>query len=189
MSGRMVLRNGAGFSLLGALLLAAGCSGAFSGKSQYEQMKEKERAFSDMIKEAGGSASNEGREMHGVQATGWFIDLSGATITDDLLDAMAQEVAAGNPVFELNLSNSTLTDDQLARLDADKVLQKVFNLNLSGTAVTDAGLDRLANHYVIHDLNVAGTQISDAAIKRLGDRQLAAEATPKPFRTRPQVTK
>ncbi|MGE0374646.1 MAG: hypothetical protein AB7I48_02450 [Planctomycetaceae bacterium] len=187
-SGRTMLRTLVGFSLVSVPLLLGGCSGAFSGKSDYEKMKDREKSFTDLIAAAGGTARIEGHERHGIQATGWFMDLSGATITDELLTALA-EAAQAEPVFNLNLSKSTITDDQLARLDTDKILQKVFILNLSDTAITDAGLDRLANHYVISELNVAGTQVTDAAIQRLGDRQLASEMTPKAFRIRPKVTK
>ena len=48
-SRRMTLRTLAGCSLCAVSLLVGGCSGAFSGKSEYEQMKEREKSFADII--------------------------------------------------------------------------------------------------------------------------------------------
>lgn len=163
----------------------SGCSGSY-GKSEYQQVKEQQQAFVELFAEAGGSGKREPRSMHGYHLDGWLIDLSGVEITDELIEAMI-EIAQTDPIFQLNLSRSTITDEQLAQLDEGSVIQKCFDLDLSDTAVTDAGLDRLTNTYVIHDLKLKGTSVSKEAVQRLGDRQLAKEETPAPFKRRPKV--
>ncbi|QDU42472.1 hypothetical protein [Symmachiella dynata] len=165
--------------------LLTGC-GLFEGKSEYQQMLDKRNAFSEMIADAGGSAVMEKRSMHGLNGVGWFIDLSGAELDDALLNAIA-EVAKEKSVYELNLADSSITDEQLAQLDKDEVLQKVFFLDLSNTKITDAGLDSVSNIYVIHELNLKGTAVTEAAVKRLGDKQMAQKQTPDAFRTRPKT--
>lgn len=175
-----------GLIALSMLFCLSGC-GMFEGKSEYEQLQDKYRSFSDLIADYGGSAKREQGSRGGFSMTGWFIDLSGAELTENLIDSMIER-AKHDPVFDLNLSNSTITDEQLARLDEGNVLQKCFFLDLSGTAITDAGLDACSNFYVIHELNVTGTELTPEAIERLGDKQLAKEQVPKDLKTRPEVT-
>jgi len=168
-------------------LAVSGCGGS-SGTSEYEQMKQKEAGFAETIKAAGGSAKREGRSM-GVgkmEGTGWVIDLSNAKITDDVLNAMIERVTA-EPIFELNCKGSTLTDDQLAKLDAGKVLQKVFFLDLSSTTISDAGLDKCGNVHCLMELKLKGSKATKAGAKRLGDRKIAHVSTPQMFKTQPKV--
>lgn len=173
--------------LIGCLLLvSSGCSGMFSGQSEYEQVKQVEQQFSDLIAEAGGTATKEGRAMHGFQAAGWMIDLSGSTVSGELIDAII-ETAQKDPVFKLDLSKSTVTDDQLARLDSGKALQKTFVLDLSDTAITDAGLDQISNAHCIGELKLKGSRATEQAAKRLGERKVASPLTPKPLKTPPKI--
>jgi hypothetical protein len=167
------------------LLLAAGC-GLYQGKSEYEKVQDKRQGLIDLVAEAGGTAKIEGRTRFGITMDGWFIDLSGAELNEELLETMVT-FAQNNPVFELNLSKSSITDEQLKQLDAGKVLQKCFVLDLSDTAITDAGLDALSNFYVIQELKLKGTKVTPAAVKRLGDKQLAQKYTPEPLRKRPET--
>ena len=166
--------------------LCCGCSGLFRGESEYEQQKKKEQGFAGLVEAAGGSAIKEGRILKGFTGVGWFVNLEGAEISSQLLDALVTAVEK-DPVYELVLSGSTITDEQLAILDAGKVLQKVIVLDLSKTAITDAGLDKLKNHYVISDLKLSGSQATTAGAKRLGDRQIASPQTPQPFKKQPEL--
>ncbi len=166
-------------------LLFSGC-GLFEGKSEHQQMLDKRDQFAELVATYGGSAVFEKRSMDDLAGVGWFIDLSGAEIDDALLNAMA-EVVKKKPIFELNLADTSLTDEQLTQLDKADVLQKVIFLNLSNSQITDAGLDGINNFYVIHELNLKGTSVSKEAIKRLGDKQLAQKYTPKDLRKRPNV--
>lgn len=168
-----------------ALCLLSGC-GFFEGKSEYQQMLDKRSDFSEYVADLGGTAVMESRSMNGMDGIGWFIDLSGTAIDDDVLEEMG-EIVKEKPIYELNLSNTSFNDEQLSKLDKAEVLEKMFFLDLSNTQVTDAGLDGISNFYVIHELKVKGTQVSQAAVKRLGDKQLAKPYVPDKLRTRPKT--
>ena len=165
--------------------ITSGC-GLFSGQSDYEKYKNKEKGFENLIASAGGSAKKEGKAMFGFRMTGWTIDLSGAEITNKVI-AQIVEVAQNDPIFDLNLSNTSITDEQLAELDSGNVLQKTVNLNLSQTAITDAGLDALSNFYCISTLNLKGSQATKEGAKRLGDKKIANPQTPAPFKVQPKL--
>ena len=179
------------FRTLGGLILCAsalsGCSGLFgSGESEYRQLQNQRKGMAEVIQEAGGSAILEAHTLHGFKAHGWMVDLSGAEMTDDIVETVL-EMARHKPVLQLNLSGSTVTNEQLAQFDEGKVLQKVVILDLSDTAITDAGLDGLSNHYIIGELNLKGSQATAAAAERLGDRQIASPQTPQPFKKQPEL--
>lgn len=168
-------------------LLVSGCGGS-SGVSEYDQMKQQEAGFADIIAAAGGTAKKEGRSLGTGQPqdAGWFIDLSGDKISDELLAAIVAEYA-NNPVFELNFKGSTITDDQLGKLDAGKVLQKVFVLDLSDTGITDAGLDKCENVHCLSQLRLKGSKATKDGAKRLGERKVAHKSTPKMLQQQPKV--
>ena len=174
------------FFAFGVLLVNPGCGG-YTGGSQYAAVKGARDSFAGTIEAAGGSAEHKGQAAFGFQGSGWFIDLKGATITDDLLDAII-EAYEKDPVFQMDLSDSTITDAQLEKLDEGKVLQKLFELDLSGTSISDAGLDQLDHLHCITDLNLTGSQATAAGGKRLGERKIASPQTPKPLKTAPNIT-
>jgi hypothetical protein len=163
-----------------------GCGDSYTGPSAYQQLKMQEEGFGGVIAAAGGSAKKEGATMHGFQMSGWQINLAGGQVTDEIVDAII-EVGKVDPVFLLNLSRTGITDDQLARLDSNKVLQKTVELDLSETAISDAGLDRLSNYYCITKLNLKGSKATSAGAKRLGDRMIASPITPQPFKKQPKL--
>lgn len=172
-------------TLVGIALFFAGCN-SYSGPSEYQQLKQKQQGFSELIAAAGGKASKEGKAMAGFQMAGWLIDLSNAKISDELIAALV-DVGQSDPVFQLNLSNSQITDDQLSKLDAGKVLQKTVNLDLSNTSISDAGLDKLSNFYCITDLNLKGSKATSAGAKRMGSKQISNSNTPAPFKKQPKL--
>lgn len=165
--------------------LLSGC-GSFSGTSEYDQAKQGQQGFADVIAAAGGTASREGKRMHGIEMTGWLVDLTGAEITDELIASIA-EVAEKEAVFQLVLSKTNITDDQLGKLDNGNVFQKTVVLDLSGTAITDAGLDKMSNFHCITELNLKGSKATKAGATRLGKKQIANPGTPAPFRKQPKV--
>lgn len=172
-------------SAAAVLFLLAGC-GFYEGKSEYQKVKEEEQSFSDLVAAAGGSAHKKAVSVPGFQNMGWIIELSGARITEELIEKMI-EFNKRAPVLQLDLSGSTISDAQLAQLDKNDVLQKVYTLNLKNTAITDDGLDSISDFYVIHELWLQGTTVTTDAVQRLGDKQLAQKHTPDALRTRPQV--
>lgn len=171
--------------LIGVLILLSGCN-SYSGQSEFRKLQQKLDGFSDKIVAAGGKATKEGKAMHGFQMSGWLIDLSGAKIDDDLIENIIV-VGKSDPVFQLNLSKSNITNEQLTKLDAGNVLQKMVNLDLSNTAINDAGLDKLSNFYCITELNLKGSAATAAAAKRMGAKQIANSNTPAPFKKQPKL--
>lgn len=165
----------------------AGCGSFFSaGPSEYEKYKKTEQSFSEMIAAAGGKATKENKAMLGFKMTGWLIELPGADISDKMIDQIIEKGQA-DPILQLNLSKSKITDDQLVRLDAAKVLERTVNLDLSDTAITDAGLDRLQRAYAVMFLNLKGSAATKAGAKRLGDKKIANPQIPAPFRKQPEL--
>jgi hypothetical protein len=171
----------AGDWLLMLALPAAGCTGGMSGTSEYEQSVQVERSFADQIAAAGGTAKKEGRSLvqGKIEGVGWFIDLSGDTVSDDLIDSII-ETRKQDMFFLLNLSGSTITDEQLTKLDAGKVLEYVYTLDLTDTGITDAGLDTCSHLYILTDLKIRGSKITREGAERLGERKLKDPLTP-PF--------
>ena len=182
---RLFVRSISVLMFIGIVAHLAGCN-RYSGPSAYQRLKQQQQSFIDQIAAAGGKASKEGKAMFGFQLSGWLIDLSNAELTDEMIDSLVA-LSQEDPVFQLNLSNTNITDEQLAKLDAGKVLQKTVDLNLSNTAITDAGLDQLSNLHCLMDLNLKGTAATSAGAKRLGDRKIAHESTPAPFKKQPKV--
>ena len=182
------------FRLCCCFLLVAiegGCS-SYSGKSEYEQFKEKQSSLVDPIVAAGGTAKKEGRALSAVpgamQGDGWFIDLHGATITDEVIDSIIKIRKDDGMVFDLNLNGSTITDAQLAKLAEGNVLGTVFILNLGGTGITDAGLDKIENVFCMMELILSNSKATMAGAKRLGERKVKNPQTPKVFQTPPKIT-
>lgn len=176
----------AGTSLVAIFLVVSSGCGLMSGPSEYEKFKQRESTFEGLISNAGGSARKEGKSMYGFHMVGWMIDLSGATLSEKLITEMI-EVAQNDPVFDLNLSNTSITDEQLAELDAGNVLQKTVILNLSQTPITDAGLDSLSNFYCLMSLNLKGSKATQEGARRMGEKKIANPQTPAPFKTQPKL--
>jgi hypothetical protein len=174
--------------LLMSALLALGCSAGTSGTGEYEQATQVDQGFAEQVAAAGGTAKKEGRVLvqGKIEGVGWFIDLSGDTISDDLIDAMI-ETRKLDKVFDLNLSGSTITDEQLAKLDAGNVLEYAYYLNLSNTGLTDAGLDKCTHVWILTELKVKGSKITQAGVDRLTERKLKDPMTPQFFKKKPKV--
>lgn len=170
---------------IGFMILLSGCN-SYSGPSEYRQLQQKLEGFSAKIEAAGGKAIKEGKAMHGFQMEGWLIDLSNAKINDELIDHIIV-VGKTDPVFQLNLSKSNITNEQLAKLDAGNVMQKMVALDLSNTGINDAGLDKLSNFYCLTDLNLKGSSATAAGAKRMGSKQIANSNTPAPFKKQPKL--
>lgn len=143
--------------LLTLLLLSAlpGCKKDPLGDSEREQ-KKKEEVIS-ALREQGGTVTPKNYPSHG---NGYVVNLSGAQLSDGTF----QNLKDLQLVTELDLSKSSLTDEQMEQLNqATSVLLK---LNLSNTKVTDAGLEKLTNLKMCMDLNLVGTQVTPAGAER-----------------------
>lgn len=99
---------------------------------------------------------------------GYAVSLKNAEIDDDDIAVLH----AINGLAELDLSGSTITDEQLAALvapDADGgcPVPVLFKLDLSGTPITDNGLRELQALRWLAELNVKGSQVTAAGIQEL----------------------
>jgi hypothetical protein len=143
--------------LLTLLLLAAlpGCKRDVLSDSQREE-KMREEAIAS-LREQGGTVTTKNYHPQG---NGYVVDLKGAQLSDRTFENLKDL----QRVTELDLSKSSLTDEQMDQLN--QVALVLLKLNLSDTKVTDAGLDKLTNLKMCFDLNLAGTPVTAAGVER-----------------------
>ncbi len=72
---------------------------------------------------------------------------------------------SGKPIINVHLSNSKVTDADLASLK--ELLPDVDSLDLANTGITDAGLDHLRKLTKLHTLRVGGTKATDEGVGSL----------------------
>jgi len=70
----------------------------------------------------------------------------------------------GETQYEVDLSNSKLTDDALALIAS---MDNLVYLNLSNTKITDKGIAHLANHAKLTDITLSGTQVTNGVLTHL----------------------
>jgi hypothetical protein len=148
------------FALVGTISLTGcgGCGFGYSGKSEYDQLVEGQKAAIDGLTAKGGKAELKKYP----QGDAYSLNLSGVTIDDEVIELI--EKAA--PVSELNLSGSTVTDAHAARINAEKIGSFLLVLNLSKTQFSDAGLAELKHLPMLMQLDVTGSKVTkDAATK------------------------
>jgi hypothetical protein len=146
------------------VLAVLGC-GPKDGLSNYERVQQKKDSAEETIRKMGGEVTH-GRYF---QWEGIAVKLKGAQITDDTFRCLKTLAH----VAELDLSKSSITDDQLARLNEQDVGTLILKLDLSHTAVTDAGLENLTDLYVLQNLNVVGTKVTAAGAERFKQQRAA----------------
>jgi hypothetical protein len=135
----------------------SGCSRG-DGLSDYDRMKQAQQGAADTLAGAGAKV----KAMNYTQGSAWAVNLSGATLSDDLL---RQAKALGN-VSELDLSRTTVTDDQLGLISEIGLGTLLLKFDLSHTGVTDAGLDKMQGFLLLSELNLTGTKVTPAAVER-----------------------
>jgi hypothetical protein len=146
------------------VLAVLGC-GPKDGLSDYERAQKKTDSAEETIRNIGGEVSR-GR-YYGYE--GIAVKLKGAQVTDSLFRSLKTLAH----VAELDLSRSSITDDQLARLNEEGVGTLIVKLDLSHTAVTDAGLEKLTDLRVLQNLNVVGTKVTAAGAERFKQQRAA----------------
>ena len=137
---------------------APGC-GSRGGLSDFERAQKKKDDAASALRALGGEVTTVNYPAYG---DGWAVKLRGAQISKDVFDHLKEL----KRVAELDLSKSTITDDQLVRLNEAEVGALIVKLDLSHTAVTDAGVDTLKLS-LLTQLNLTGTKVSAAAVDRL----------------------
>jgi hypothetical protein len=154
-----------GWFLLAALLVV-GCVGG--GVSLSEREKQGETNSSSTLQDQGGTVTEKTYPPYG---SGYEVKLSGAQVND----ATFTHLKKLQRVAELDLSRSSITDEQMGQLN--EVANLLVRLDLSSTAVTDEGLEKLTNTYVLFNLNLAGTKCTPAGVERFKAKRLASPHT------------
>lgn len=128
------------------------------GLSDFERLQQAQMSVTDTLKAQGVKMQTR----HYPLGDALVVNMSGLTITDDMLRQLKQ---AGN-VAELDLSRSTITDDQMGVMMEVGLQVFLFKFDLSQTAVTDAGFEKLDNLRFLSYLNLTGTKVTPAAVER-----------------------
>ena len=154
-------------TLMGGLLLSAsllaisfssGC-GKKDGPSDYDKLMASKQSANEVLKAAGAKLQEKKYPV----GTAWSVDLHGAQITNELLQSIKQ---LGN-VSELNLSKSTITDEQLGVMYDLGLFTLLNRLDLSSTTISDAGAEKMRGFVFLSNLNLVGTKVTPAAAERL----------------------
>jgi len=161
----------------GILFVLSGCSKG-DGLSDYDRMKNAQKEAAESLTEKGAKL----KETHFAQGSAWAVNLSGMEISDDLL----RQVKQLGRVSELDLSRSTVTDDQLGLITQLGIATLVLKFDLSNTGITDAGLERLEHLAVLTQMNLAGTKVTPAGVERF-KKQRKDDTTVQPFAKNPTI--
>lgn len=153
------------------LFFLVGC-GSGNEKSVTEQLQDLQQPRIERLQSAGAKMTKKQYP----QGEAWSIDLRGMTITNELLDDLTY---AGN-ITELNFSKSTITDEQLAKINDKKIGGFILMLDVSNTSVTDNGLNNLKDLGLLTTLNVSGTKVTAAAVDKF-KKERASDPRIKPL--------
>ncbi|MGQ0637727.1 MAG: hypothetical protein ACT4QC_24380 [Planctomycetaceae bacterium] len=108
------------------------------------------------------------------------IDLSGSKAISDKTFELIR--TSGMIVMELNLSDTNVTDDQLALLSGKELSGGLARLNLSNTEISDKGIEHLAALGFLGDLNLTNSKVTADGVKsflkaREGNTLIAVKKT------------
>jgi hypothetical protein len=148
----------AGSAVALAALALAGCGKSYDGVSDYDREQQAKQAAAEAARNSGLKMTEKNYPL----GKGWVVDMKGLTVTED---HFRQLKAVGN-VAELDLSRSTITDDQLGRMRELGAAATLFKIDLSHTAVTDAGLEKLEGLPLLANVTVTGTKVTPAGAEK-----------------------
>jgi hypothetical protein len=145
-----------GFGWLLLFLIFTGCG---EGPSYLEKEKALRERPIGALKEQGATFA---LKHYPNGASAWAIGMQGVNITDEMLEDLKK---VGH-ITELNLSRSTITDQQLAIVNQRPISGYLLQLDLSKTGITDAGLDQLKDLGFLQSLNLRDTKVTAAGVER-----------------------
>lgn len=166
--------QGAFGSVVLTAVFAFGCGGGY-GPSHSDMVKATQQEGVAAIAAKGGSAS----EKHYPQGDAWVVNLAKVTVDDEIVES----VKVLGRVSELDLSGSTITDEQFAALAESEALGVLFKLDISNTGITDAGLRAAKGLAILYDLNVKGSKVTPEGLAEFGKNR-----PPHPFNAKLKVT-
>jgi hypothetical protein len=140
--------------ILSLLCILPGCSRERLSDAQLEEKK-----TDALITELRGQGTVEPKS-YPPAGNGYVVDLKGVQLTDHTFQVLNEL----QRVAELDLSNSSLTDDQMDKLN--ELAPRLLKLDLSNTKVTDAGLEKLTKLKFCMNLKLTGTGVTPAAAER-----------------------
>lgn len=160
------------FGILGFLLLLAalpGCKG--DGLSDYQREQNQKESALEALHTQGAKVETKSYPQFARFGSAYAVNLSGATITPETFE----NLKGLQRVSELDLSKSSLTDDQMDQLN--EVANFLVRLDLSNTAVTDAGLEKLTNLNLCFNLILTGAKVTPAGVEGFKQQRLARSST------------
>lgn len=163
-----------------------GCSGD-DGGAAYKSYMARKTAFRDIIKEMGGNVDRQYYRIAGYEGNGWKIDLSGAQFEPERGMELIDALDRAGYITLLNLSRSSVTDEQLIQFDENGSGFAVMDLDLSNTAITDAAIEKLDSFMALQNVNLSGTQVSKDAVDRWMERRRQNKNLPRMFHN-PKIT-
>ena len=125
-----------------------------SGPSDFDLAQQARQKAVDLLSTKGARVTEKTYPI----GKAYAVNLSGQTITPDLLD----QLKALGHVSELDLSKSTVTDDHLGKMSQLGLTNTMAVLDLSNTGVSDEGLNRLENMIFLLRMNLAGSKCTKA---------------------------
>lgn len=168
----LAFRCGPRFWMLGFLLLSAvlsGCKG--DGLSDYEREQNRKEDSLNTLRAQGAKVESKKYPQNPRYGNGYVVNLSGLQITDDTF----QKLKGLQKVSELDLSKSSISDDQMDKLN--EVIPLILKLDLSNTAVTEAGLEKLTKLNFCFKLILTGSKVTPAGAERFRQQRLARPST------------
>lgn len=172
---RMVDAWRAGLILLVASLLAfSGCGWVGGGPSDNERRIKATENTATALKSQGVKAE----EKHFPQGDAWSVNLSGMTISEDLLKQVRK---LGN-ICDIDLSKTNFGDEHISLFNELGMGVLCLKLNFSGTALTDAGFEKLNNLRFLSEMDLTGTKVTPAAVERFRKARKADSRVPAIFK-------
>lgn len=140
-----------------ALALLIGC-GSDGKTGLLEKEIAQQTVGVDLLKQRGAKFT----EKQYKQGKAWAIDLSGLTITDDMMAALKQV----GPITDLNFNKSTLNDAQMAKINERSICGFLLVLDVGHTEVGDAGLEQLKDDGLLTKLVLTGSKVTPQGLAR-----------------------
>jgi len=146
--------------LVPLFLLLAGMPGCGDGERTINDVQRAETTIQevvDQLKAKGGEATKKTYQL----GDAWVIKLAGAKIDDETLGLLKRL----NRIAELDLSGSSITDEQMKKIAADAG-GLLYKLDISKTGLTDATMDALADRVLLSEVIATGSKITQAGITK-----------------------
>jgi hypothetical protein len=169
---RSLVRWEALTSILLLCVAITGCGGyGPESDGSYQQVAKAREDAESGLKAAGAKME---MKNYGI-GQAWIIDLSGATITDEIIDHIVHLPY----LSELNVSGTEITDEQLLRVFTEKGFF-ILKLNVSKTPITDTGIAGVKDLRHLQELDVSGSQVTAQRIEAiLKEREASADTRSK----------